>query len=94
MLVWLSVVLVEISWELVVYDFPPFAVVSFIEVVVLEHEVPDVLDPLTFFVSALSSCVTTVAVRAQFGDAVVVDPDSSATHRKELGDRFRELHFY
>ena len=81
LLIWLSVVLVEVSWELVVYDFPPFAVVSFIEVVVFEHEIPDVFDPLTFFVSALSSCVTTVAVRAEFGDAIVVNPDPATTHR-------------
>ena len=58
----------------------------------VKHKVPDVFDPLAFLVVALSSCVLSVAVGAEFGNAAVIDSDTTAMHREKLWNRAGQLH--
>ena len=49
------VLLVEVSWELLVHNVPPFAIVVLGDVWVVLHEVSDVGDPRDSLVGALTS---------------------------------------
>jgi hypothetical protein len=84
--------LFKISREFGVDYSPPFSIVVLIKVFVVEHKIPDIFNPLSFFVSALASCVPTITVRAEFGDSRVVDSDSTSVHWKKLRNRGSQLH--
>ena len=88
----MGIVVFEVFWELCIDNTPPLPVVLFPEALVVKHKVPDVFDPLAFFVVALLSCVSSVAVGAEFGNAAVVDSDTTTMHREKLWNRAGQLH--
>ena len=89
----LVTVTVKVARILSVDDIPPLSVIVFTNLLIVVHEVANILNPWFLMVSALTSCMLPVAVRADLFNTTVVDPYPAPVHWEELGDRFCQFHF-